>query len=91
MLKSEISPFLLKLLKKISKRNSGDYINIMKKIDEIRNSSISSINHYKNLKKPLQHLKRVHVNKHYVLLFSFNSRTRTVRFEDYLHHDEAYK
>lgn len=78
-----------KLDKKLSllfKKNRNIYEIIMKKIEEI----LKNPNHYKNLKAPLNHLKRVHINTNFVLLFSVDENTKTIYFEDFDHHDNIY-
>lgn len=82
----EISSSLLKILKKLHKKDSSSYKNVLKKINEIISSS--DLNHYKNLKKPLEKYKRVHVNSHFVLLFRVSKSN--IVFEDYDHHDKIY-
>ncbi len=88
MHKYEIKSSLLKKLKKIKNKDKTSYNNILNKIKEIINSN--DINHYKNLRKPLQDLKRVHINTHFVLLFKYNKKEKIIEFIDYAHHDEAY-
>ncbi len=45
----------------------------------------------KNLRVPLQHLKGVHIDKHFVLIFSIYEETHTVILEDFEHHDRIYR
>ncbi|MBR9675863.1 hypothetical protein GOV05_02535 [Candidatus Woesearchaeota archaeon] len=71
---------------KLAKKNPKQLIGIEKKIIEI----LKNPNHYKNLRKPLQHLKRVHVDKSFVLVFSIDEKTKTVVIEDFDHHDNIY-
>jgi YafQ family addiction module toxin component len=75
-----------KLFFKIAKKNPDNLEFIYKKIEEIR----SNPQHYKNLKSPLQHLKRVHIG-HYVLTFSVDESTKTITLEDFDHHDKIYQ
>lgn len=91
MLSYQIDSKLLKELRKIEKKDKKSYLNIINKIQEIINSNEETILNYKNLKKPLQYLKRVHINTQFILLFSYNSNTKTIIFESYKHHDDAYK
>ena len=74
-------------ISKIFKKNRKHYEIIMKKIEEI----LFNPNHYKNLRAPMQHLKRVHIGSHFVLVFSVNESTKEVIFEDYGHHDKIYR
>lgn len=86
MHKYEVSSSLLKILKKLKNKDSFSYNNILKKFDEIIRSS--DLNHYKNLKKPLEKYKRVHINTHFVLIFRVEKSK--IIFEDYNHHDKIY-
>jgi len=59
---------------------------IERKIGEI----VLNPNRYKNLRKPLQHLKRVHIGKSFVLCFSVDENRKVVVFEKFGHHDKIY-
>ena len=83
-----IKPDLQKVLQKLAKKDKKTYEITIGKIDEIINCD--DIHHYKNLKKPKQHLKRVHIHKSFVLTFSFDPSQNCVSFEDIEHHDNAY-
>lgn len=74
--------------KKISKLKGKELFNLLKKISEILQSD--DLTHYKNLRKPLQKYKRVHVNSCYVVLF-YDTILKKVIFVDYEHHDKVYK
>jgi len=78
---------LEKTFQKLSRKNQKQLKIIEKKINEIRKNP----HHYKNLKAPLQHLKRVHIDKSFVLVFSINENTKTIIIEDYEHHDKIYR
>ncbi|MCX6742204.1 MAG: type II toxin-antitoxin system RelE/ParE family toxin [Candidatus Pacearchaeota archaeon] len=75
-----------KIFFKIAKKNPKNLEFIRKKIEEIRNSP----QHYKNLKSPMQHLKRVQIGP-YVLTFSVDENTKIVTIEDFDHHDKIYQ
>ena len=60
---------LNKNLSKIFKKDRSMYDTIMKKIEKIL--TCDDINHYKNLKKPLQDFKRVHIKSSFVLIFKY--------------------
>jgi YafQ family addiction module toxin component len=79
-----IQPSLAKKFVKIGKRNKKLLKIIFKKICEI----IINPYHYKNLRKPLQHIRRVHIDKHFVLTFSIEGKN--VVFKDFDHHDKIY-
>ena len=72
---------------KLAKKNPMQLEIIHKKIEEIRQNP----HHYKNLHNPLQHLKRVHISKSFVMLYSIDEQTKTIIIEDYDHHDNIYR
>jgi len=72
---------------KLTKKNPKQLETIYEKIQEIRTNP----HHYKNLRRPLQHLKRVHIDKSFVLVFSVGESKKLVIIEDYNHHDKIYK
>ena len=76
-----------KQFQKMAKKNPVKLENILNKIDEI------SLNpqHYKNLRKPLQHLKRIHVDSSFVIVFSVDEKLKIITIEDYNHHDNIYR
>jgi len=82
----EIKPTLDKKLQKLIQKDKKQYEIIIKKSNEIRRNP----NHYKNLRKPLQNLKRVHIDSHFVLIFSINEKEKVVILEDLDHHNKIY-
>ena len=82
----EFRKSLEKDLSKLAKRNSKQLLIIEKKIKEI----VLNPHHYKNLRNPLQNLKRVHIDRSFVLVFSVDESKKLVIFEDYDHHDNIY-
>ena len=78
-------------IKKIVKKDKKKVEIINKKIKQIINCDKDSINHYKNLKKPLNDFKRVHIDKHFVLTFKVNLEDNFILFVDFDHHDRIYK
>ena len=81
-----------KLRKKLSivfKKDTKRYKILMKKIEEIIASD--NIDHYKNLRKPLQNFKRVHIDTHFILVFKYEKNENAVYFYDFDHHDKIYK
>ena len=81
-----------KLRKKLSivfKKDPSRYKILIKKIEEIITSD--NIDHYKNLRKPLQNFKRVHIDAHFVLVFKYEKDKDIVYFYDFDHHDKIYK
>jgi YafQ family addiction module toxin component len=79
---------LRKTLKKLLKKDKATYGILMKKMHEI--ITCSDVNHYKNLRKPLQYLKRVHVKGHFVLIFKYIPSEDKIIFYDFDHHDNIY-
>ena len=71
---------------KLAKRNPKQLLIIEDKIQEVRQNP----QRYKNLRKPLQHLKRVHIDKSFVLVFSVDENRKNIIIEDYDHHDNIY-
>ena len=59
MIKFEIKPELFKKLVKLSKKDKKSYESVMRKIDEVVNSS--NVEHYKNLRYNMKDSKRVHM------------------------------
>ncbi|MEK6960699.1 MAG: addiction module toxin RelE [Nanoarchaeota archaeon] len=86
-MKHEIHLDLDKTLSKLAKRDKVQFEMILNKIEEIINSE--DINHYKNLRAPLQIYKRVHVHSSFVLLFTVKGDT--ILFRHYDHHDTIYE
>ena len=83
----KIKPDLEKTLKKLAKKNKRQVETILKKIDEVQ----ANPHRYKNIRAPLNGWKRVHVDKHFVLIFSVDEESKSVTLEDYDHHDNIYK
>lgn len=86
-LHDKVKLILIKLAKKDRKR--VEIVN--KKIKEIINNDNQTIDRYKNLRSPLQHLKRVHIDKHFVLTFQVDRENNFILFVDFEHHDEIYR
>jgi YafQ family addiction module toxin component len=84
--KVEIKDELSIKLKKLQKKNIVQFNAIFKKAEEIQINP----HRYKNLRAPMNHLKRVHIDKHFVLIFSVNEESKTVTLVDYDHHDNVY-
>jgi len=71
---------------KLAKKNPKQLEIIYKKVEEI----VLDPHRYKNLRWPLNHWKRVHIDKNFVLTFSIDEKTKTITLEDYDHHDKIY-
>ncbi len=79
---------LRKVLQKLVKRDKVMYEAVMKKIDEI--VSGSTVDHYKNLRAPLQDFKRVHIKSSFVLIFKYLPSEDKIIFFQLDHHDNIY-
>jgi len=59
---------------------------VMKKTEEI----LENPGRYKNLRAPLNHLKEVHIDGHFVLVFSVDENTKTVSLRHLKHHTKIF-
>ena len=82
----ELRKSVEKIFFKLAKKNPMQMLIIEDKIKEI----VQNPQHYKNLRKPLNHLKRVHIDKSFVLVFSVDENKKHIVIEDYDHHDKIY-
>ena len=89
MLEFSIEENLQKKLSKLSKKDKVIYSSVMKKFDEIL--TCDNVSHYKNLKKPLQDFKRVHIKRSFVLIFKYIETEDKIVFFELDHHDNIYK
>ena len=89
MRKFSIERPLSKILEKLHKRNPVTYEAILDKIQEIVNSK--EVTRYKNLRSPMQHLKRINIDKSFVLIFSIDEIKKNIVIENYDHHDNVYR
>ncbi len=76
-----------KIFKKLAKKNPKQVMILDKKIAEIREDPYG----YKFLRKPLHGFNRVHIDKHYVLIFKINHENEIIEVYYYDHHDYVYK
>lgn len=91
MYKVKIIPSAQDILNDLKKSNSKAYSNVVKKIDKIAELLEYNPDHCKNLKKPMQDYKRVHVNDSFVLIFKVDKRKKIMTIYNYRHHDLVYK
>ncbi len=85
----EIEVSLKRILSKLYKKEKHRYNILMDKMNEIL--TCENVEHYKNLRKPLQQFKRVHINTNFVLVFKYYKKPDLVIFYDFDHHDNIYK
>jgi len=88
--KFEYSATLTKKLKKLKKKDLQQFRIIMKKKDDVKSKVVLNPDHFKNLRYALSEFKRVHIDTHFVLVFTINKNSKVVRFVDYDHHDNIY-
>ena len=79
---------LRKALKKIAKKDKVMHEIVMNKIEEI--VFCENVNHYKNLRAPMQQFKRVHVKGSFVLIFKYMPSEDKIIFFELGHHDNIY-
>ncbi len=89
MRKFSIEDKLTKSLNKISKKDKALFEAIWGKILEIASSD--GIDHYKNLRAPMQAFKRVHIKSSFVLTFKYIKSEDRIVFYGFKHHDKIYK
>lgn len=83
----EIKPELDSKFKKLAKKNKKQLEIIIDKANEI----LGNPHRFKNLRAPMNHLKRVHIDKHFVLIFSINEESGSFTLVDYDHHENIYR
>jgi len=76
------------IFKKLAKKNPKQLLIIHKKILEIRSNPYHK---FKFLRKPLQNYNRVHIDKHFVLIFKVNHEQKVIEIYYYDHHDNVYQ
>ena len=84
----EIKPEADKIFFKLAKKNPVQLRTISNKIKEIR---LNPEHKYKFLRKPLQTFNRVHIDKHFVLIFKIDHERQVVDVYYFDHHDNVYK
>lgn len=87
----DLSDKLKAVIKKLSKKDRIRVIILNKKIKEVINNDLHSIDRYKNLRYNLNEYKRVHIDKSFVLLFNVDKQKNHILFEGLLYHDDVYR
>ena len=82
----DVRPSLDRKLRRLSRQEPRRFELVLKKAAEIALNP----QHYKNLRAPLNHLKRVHIDARFVLTFSVDEERKRVILEDFDHHDRIY-
>lgn len=76
------------VLVKLKRKDKARFIAIKNKILQISECDGISIEHFKNLKRNMSHLKRVHIGS---FVLAFRVKGNTIIFERLAHHDDAYR
>ncbi len=84
----DVKPEADKIFRKLAKKNPKQLQIIDKKIQQIRENPHHK---YKFLRKPLQSFNRVHIDKHFVLIFKLDHENKIVDIYYYDHHDNVYQ
>mgnify|MGYP001601968720 FL=1 len=90
-LQHDFSDKLKEILKNLSSKEKHRYEILMKKIESICACDEFTIEHFKNLRNDMKDLKRVHIDKSFVLTFKYYKAKKYILFEDFDHHDNIYK
>ena len=91
MFKFNISDSLMKKLEKLNKKDKVLVQNFKKKVKKVINKNSKSINSYKNLKRPLQNYKGIHLSDKFILLFQVDVKNNFILFLDIKHWNKAYE
>ena len=81
-----VVPSLKKKIRKLAKKNKSLAETLNKKIEEI----LKNPHHYKPLKHPMQHMRRVHIMKSFVLIYSIDEGIKAVILHKFEHHNNVY-
>jgi len=86
-----ITLILRKKLQKLSKKDPVLTKIFKKKLMEIIKHNKKTIDTYKNLKKPSNKFKRIHLTDNYILIFKVFKKEKHIIFVDIAHRDNIYK
>jgi mRNA-degrading endonuclease RelE of RelBE toxin-antitoxin system len=89
MFEFDFSDSLKKKVEKIAKKSPQLTKIINKKVKQIINNNLETIDRYKNLRHDLKDQKRVQIG-HFVLTFKIYKNENFILFLDYDHHDNIY-
>ena len=90
MFEHSFSDKLRLIIDKLVKKDKKTAEIIYKKVKEIINNDTETIKRYKNLRHDLSDLKRVHVQRSFVLTFKVDIFNNFILFWDFAHHDNVY-
>jgi len=75
-----------RIFKKLQKKDSAQFEALSRKVSEILENPLQ----FKPLKRPMQHMRRVHVGS-FVLVYDIDEARKVVTIRRYEHHDNVYK
>lgn len=75
-----------KIFKKMQRSDRYNLEIIYKKLEEVCDNPEK----FKPLNAPMQNLRRVHILKSFVIIYSIDETTHSVWIEYFAHHDEVY-
>lgn len=87
MYKLEVRPGLDKKFKKLSKKNKKQLQIINKKVLQI----LENPRRFKLLRYDMKNKRRVHIDNHFVLVYTVDDSRKTVILEEYDHYEKAYE
>lgn len=79
-------PIIDKIFEKLSKKNPKQMDIIVKKIEQI----LENPDHFKPLRGNMKGIRRVHIDKSFVLIYEIDEDNKIVTLLDYDHHDKIY-
>ena len=91
MFEFDLSDELKLKMGKLAKKDRRRVELINNKIREIIDNDRASVQRYKNLRHGMKHLKRVHVDRNFVLTFMVDEKRNFILFADFDHHDKIYR
>ncbi len=74
-------------IKKHAKKNKEMEKAIRRKLKQI----LENLSYFKPLRASMKNLRRVHIMKSFVLVYSVQEKDKTVTVEMFKHHDEVYR
>lgn len=82
----EVKPDVDKAFAKLSKKNPKQMQIIFRKVDQIAGNPY----HFKPLKGDMAGVRRVHIDKSFVLTYEIDEANKKIIILDYDHHDKIY-
>ena len=82
----EISPEADKKFRKLEGKNRKQLEIINSKLQQI----LQNPYHFKPLRGDMHGSRRVHIDKSFVLIYEIDEKSKTIKVQDYDHHDKIY-